>query len=429
MVSEKIVHFQACQMATTTSVKQHKLRKLIAWLSDKEGKGMEFISLYIPREKSIEEIAAILKCEPDYATGKSDNVNVRDRLQDALKNVIQRLRLMNEIPENGLAIFAGTLIANGSESEALRVEEIIPPEPIMVYLYEVDNHFHLEPLREMLRDQKVVGVIAVDSKEANFGILNGERLELIENITSGIHGKSGKGGSSQRRYERERDMSITYFFHRIAEHAAKAFLENHRVTVLIVGGPGTTKDDFLKGDFLHYELKNMLLGSVDTQSAGKDAVRDVLGKSSEALRNMCAPEQKRAIQRLLSSIGKQDGLATYGLDSVLNALTQGEVELVLVTDNRDIIEIVGLCKKCELSKSEIVDNGKKIQAIQEMISSPCERCHAVEYEVEEKDIVDVLEDKASETDARVEVISQESEEKAKLTALGGIAAILRYKQR
>jgi peptide subunit release factor 1 (eRF1) len=54
-------------MATTNSVKLHKLRKLIAWLSDKEGKGMEFISLYIPREKSIDEIVAILKKESDSA--------------------------------------------------------------------------------------------------------------------------------------------------------------------------------------------------------------------------------------------------------------------------------------------------------------------------------------------------------------------------
>ena len=414
-------------MATTNSVKQHKLRRLIAWLSDKEGRGSEFISLYIPREKSIDEIVAILKCESDSAAGKSESTNVRDRLQDALKNVTQRLKLHKEIPENGLAIFAGTFVANEGESEVLRVEEIIPPEPIMAYLYEVDNHFHLEPLREMLRDQKVVGLIAMDSKEASFGILNGERFELIENITSGIHGKSGKGGSSQRRYERERDMSITYFFHRIAEHAAKAFLENHQVTVLIVGGPGTTKDDFLKGDFLHYELKNMLLGSVDTQSAGKEAVREVLGKSSEALMNMCAPEQKRTVQRLLASIGKQNELATYGLDSVLNALKKGEVEVALVTDNTDMIEIVALCKKWSLPKAKIVDKKKKFQTVQEMISSPCERCNAVEYEVEEKDIVDVLEDFASQTDARVEVISSESEEKAKLTALGGFTALLRYK--
>jgi peptide chain release factor subunit 1 len=417
-------------MATSNSVKQHKLRKLIAWLSDKEGRGMEFISLYIPRQTSIAEVISNLKKEEDSVAIKFENVrDVRDRLQEALKNVIQHLKLCSEIPENGLAIFAGTFVANEAESEVLHVEELVPPEPITCYLYEVDDHFRLEPLREMLRNQRVVGLVVMDSKEASFGILNGERLELIENITSGIPGKTVKGGQSQRRYERERDMEVTYFFHRIAEHATKAFLENHKVTALIVGGPGQTKEDFLKGDYLNYELKNALLSTVDTQSADREAVKEMLDKSSETLKNMCAPEEKMIVQRLLADIGKQDGLATYGLDSVLNALKNGEVEVAIVTDNTDMIEIVVMCKRCELSRTKIVNKTKKAQTIQEMISSPCEKCNAVEYEVEEKDIIDVLEDAASKTDARVEVISTESEEKAKLTALGGFAALLRYKHR
>jgi peptide chain release factor subunit 1 len=414
-------------MATSNSVKQHKLRKLIAWLSNNEGRGMEFISLYIPREKSIDEIVAILKEESDSAVMKSESV--KDRLQEAIKNVIQRLKLQKEIPENGLAIFAGTLVANDSEREVLNVEELVPPEPITAYLYEVDDHFRLEPLREMLRDQKVVGLVAMDSKEASFGILNGERLKLIKNITSGIPGKSGKGGMSQRRYERERGMELTQYFHRVAEHATKAFLENHKVTVLIVGGPGQTKEDFSKGDYLHYELKNALLCTVDTQSAGREGVREVLDKSSEALKDMCAPEQKRIVQRLLADMGKQDGLAISGLDSVLKALKNGEVEVTLVTDTTDMIEIVVMCKRCKHSRAKIVDKEKKVQIVHEMTSSPCEMCNAVEYEVEEKDIIDVLEDAASQTDARVEVISPESEEKAKLTSLGGFAALLRYRPR
>ena len=386
---------------------------------------MEFISLYIPREKSITETVAALNKESDSSVMKSRSV--RDRLQDALRNVIQRLKLQKEIPSNGLAIFAGTYAANDSESEVLNIEELIPPEPITAYLYEVDDHFRLEPLREMMRDQRVVGLVAMDSKEASFGLLDGERLEILENITSGIPGKSGKGGQSQRRYERERDMDIAYFFHRVAEHATKAFLENHKVNTLIVGGPGQTKEDFLKADDLHYELKNMLLCTVDTQSADKEGVKEMLDKSSEALKNMCEPEQRRTVQRLLADIGKQDGLAISGLDSVLNALKNGEVEVALATDNTDMIEVVVMCKKCELQRAKIVDKQKKVQTVQEMISSPCGRCNAVEYEVEEKDIIDVLEDAASQTDARVEVISPESEEKAKLTALGGFAAILRYR--
>ena len=430
MVSEKVTHFHGCQIATTNSVKQHKLRKLIAYLSDKEGKGREFISLYIPKVKSIDEIVANLKCESDSEGTKSESGrDVRDRLQDALKNVIQRIKLEKEIPENGLALFAGTFVANNLEREGVNVEEIIPPEPITAYLYEVDNHFHLDPLRDMLRNQHVVGLMAIDSKEASFGLLNGERFELLENITSGVPGKSGKGGSSQRRYERERDMDVNYFFHRIAEHAAKAFLENHKVTALIVGGPGQTKEDFLKGDYLNYELKNSILGTVDTQSAGKEAVREVLDKSAETLKNMCAPEEKMIVQRLLAAIGKQDDLAIYGLDPVLNALKNGEVDVVLVTDSTDMIEIIVMCKKCELSKANIVNKNNKSQALQEMISSPCAKCNSAEYEVEEKDIVDVLEDLASQTDARVEVISTESEEKAKLVALGGFAALLRYRSK
>jgi peptide chain release factor subunit 1 len=405
-------------------VKQHKLRKLIAWLSDKEGRGMEFISLYIPREKSALEVIEILKEESDSASEKSESV--RDRLRDAIKNVIQHLKLLKEIPENGLAIFAGTFVARDPEGEVLNVQQLIPPEPITTYLYVVDDHFHLEPIREMLRDLRIVGFIAMDSKEAGFAILNGERFELIENITSGIPGKSGKGGQSQRRYERERDMELTDFFHRVAEHAAKAFLGKNKVTALIIGGPGSTKNDFLRSDHLHYELKNVLLSTADTQCAGREGVKELLDKSSETLKNMCAPEERIIMQRFLAQMGKQDGLTVYGLDSVLDALKSGEVEVALATDNTDMIEAVATCKKCGLSKAKIVDK-KRIQTVQEMISTPCEKCNAIEYEMEERDIIDVLEDTASQTDAKVEVISTPSDEKAKLTTLGGFAALLRYR--
>ena len=194
-------------MATTDSVKHHKTRKLIAYLSEKEGRGMEFISLYIPREMSIDEIITILKKKSDSLEIKSEKS--RDRVRDSLRNVEQRLKLQKEIPENGLAIFAGTFATSDPESEVLNIEQIIPPEPIIAYLCEIDDHFHLEPLREMLREERVVGLLAMDSKEAGFGILDGERLDMIEDITSGIPGKSEKGGWSQKEV-RERTRHGTH---------------------------------------------------------------------------------------------------------------------------------------------------------------------------------------------------------------------------
>ena len=272
LVTEKATHFSSCQIATSNSVKQHKLRKRISYLSQQKGRAREFISLYVPSKVSMNQIVATLKEESDKPERESERF--KERFENTLKAVIQHLKQQKEIPENGLALFAGTFPSNGTEKEVLSVEEIIPPEPITAYFYIVDDHFHLETLREMLRDQKIVGILALDSKQASFGLVNGERIEKTENISSGVAGKSGKGGSSQRRYERERDTAVTAFFHRIAEHAAKEFLEN-KVNVLIAGGPGQTKNDFLKGDFLHYELANMLLNVVDTQSASKEALKEV----------------------------------------------------------------------------------------------------------------------------------------------------------
>ncbi len=422
LVDEKAAHFYSCKLATSKSVQQHKLRKRIAWLSSKEGRGKEFISLFIPPKTQINEVIISLKKESDLTIRESEIV--KDRLQSALKNLILHLKQIKEIPENGLALFAGSFPANEFEKETLNLEEIVPPEPFSNYFYSIDDHFDLIPLREMLRDQKNVGILALDSKQASFGVLNGEQIEVLENISSGISGKSGKGGSSQRRYERERDSSVVNFFHRIAEHANNQFVKK-KVNILIVGGPGPTKNDFLKGEYLHYELNNMLLNIVDTQSAGKDALKEILDKSSEPLKSMCGPEEKRIVQNLMTELSKQSGLATYGLDSVLDALRNGEVQIAIVTDSTDMVENVAVCKRCGLLKTKIAN--KKTNAIREMIESPCEKCNGVSYEVREKDIVDVLEDIASQTDASVEVISSISDEKASLTALGGFAALLRYK--
>jgi peptide chain release factor subunit 1 len=421
---KKITHFHACHIATSNSVKEHKLRKRIAWLSDKEGWKTEFVSLYIPPNMLIDNAIRNLKKEQKSTNIKDKRVN--DRLQDAIKSIIQHLKQRKEIPENGIAIFAGTIVEENQENEFLVVEEIVPPEPLVTYVFEVDHHFHLEPLREILRKPKIVGFISMDSKEASFGLLNGALFEAFKNITSGIAGKSGKGGQSQRRYERERDMELAFFFHRVADYATKEFLENHKVMALVVGGPSATKSTFVSGDYLHYELKDALLSVVDTQSAGKEGLNELLDKSSEVVKDLCLPEEKVVMQRLLQELHKPNGLVAYGLENVLDIINKGAAETVIVTNNAEFTEIVLKCKGCGYSKRKILNNNKKSQAIQIMISTACKQCNLKEYEVEERDIIDVLEDAASKTDAKVEVISTDSKEKAQIANLGGIAALLRY---
>ena len=422
VVSEN-THFYSCQIASTNSVKRHKLRKQIAFLSEKESEAKDFLSLYVPAQSNVEPIIATIKKETEGIVFESERE--KEHLQDAVKSLVHQLKQQEKILENGLALFAGNYTDNEMGRKIFTVRELIPPEPIITYLFVIDDHFRLGPLRKMLRDQKIVGILALDAKQANFGLLKGEQVELIDSTSSGVSGKTRKGGQSQRRYERERNMELTYFFHRVAEHAKEAFLTNH-VNVLIMGGPGQTKKDFLKGEYLHYELNNMLLNVVDAQSACKDALKEIFDKSSELLNNMCGPDERKIIQRLSSELAKPNGgLATYGLDAVLGALSKGEVQVALVTDNTDIVETIAVCKKCGHVIMRIAKVGS--QVINEIAKTPCEKCGAVTYEIHQKDIVDVLEDMASKTNSAVEVISTPSKEKNQLNALSGVAALLRYK--
>ena len=413
-------------MSKTDSVRLYKVRKLISELSNKEGRGTELVSLYIPPKKPIHEAIANLREEWGTA-GNIKSDTTRNHVQDALTKAMQRLKLYRTAPDTGLVVFSGALPTNGPGSEVVNVWEIIPPKPVTQYLYQCDDHFHVEWLRDMLREEKVYGILVIDSSEVGMGILSGDRLEIEDVLTSGISGKTRKGGQSARRYERGREMELTYYFNRVGEHATRVFIDNNKVTGLLLGGPGPTKDEFLKGGYLHYELQKKIIAVLDLGYSGREGVRELVDKGADVLKDVRLVEEKRLVQKFLAEVNKQMGLAVYGLPRVMDALQKASAEVVLVSDDLDMLRIDATCRKCETVKSETVAAAKKIQQRQEMTSTPCTKCGSTDYGVVEKDLVDVLEELAFQVGSKVEVISSGTEEGSMFKSFGGVGAILRYR--
>jgi peptide chain release factor subunit 1 len=409
------------------SVKLYRIRKLISELARKEGRGTELVSLYIPPKKPIHEVIANLREEWGTA-GNIKSDTTRNHVQDALVKTMQRLKLYRETPENGLVIFAGALPTNGPGSEVVTIHEIIPPKPVTAYLYQCDDHFHLEWLKDMLKEEKVYGLLSIDATEAGLGVLSGERLEIVDVITSGVSGKTRKGGQSARRYERLRDMELTYYFHRVAEHANRAFLEETKVVGLIVGGPGPTKDEFIKGNYLHYQLQNNIIAVLDTSYSGREGVRELVERASDLLKDVRLVEEKKLVQKFLSEINKQGGLAVYGLPRVIEALQSANCETVIVSDNFETYRVTATCKKCGYRSEIIAKAEEKMQKTKELVSKPCPKCGSTEFILEEMDLIDILEEMAGQIGAKVEVISSNTEEGKMFSSFGGVGALLRYKQ-
>ena len=317
------------------SVALYRTRKLLRELSSKTGKGTELISLYIPPKKALHEVLNNLREEYGTATNiKSDST--RNHVQDALTKTQQRLKLFKRTPDNGIVLFVGALPTNGPGSEEIFVHEIIPPKTVQTYLYRCDDHFHLEYLDQMLRDVDIIGIISIDASEAGFGMISGDDFQIEEIISSGVGGKTRAGGQSARRFERLREMNLTAFYTRVAEHAKKIFIDQHSIKGLIVGGPGPTKDYFLKSEYLDYRLDNKILSVVDTSYSGGEGVRETMEKASDSISNMRVVEEKNLIQKFLREINREKGLAVYGVKNVISYLNQTNADPIIVTDNNDL---------------------------------------------------------------------------------------------
>jgi len=413
-------------VAEYDSVAMYRVRKLLAELGSKQGRGTELISLYIPPKRPIYDVIANLRDEYGTASNiKSDTT--RNHVQDALTRVQQRLKLYRTAPPNGLVIFCGALPVSGPNTEVIQLFEIEPPKPISVYLYRCDDHFHLDLLRETIREQEAIGILTIDTAEAALGLLTGDKVSVIEEMTSGVAGKHRQGGQSARRFERLRANEINDFFNRIAAHAYKAFIEVSPVKKLILGGPGPTKDTFFKGEYLDYRLQNGVIGLVDISYAGEAGIRETVEKAGPLLQDIRFVQEKSIINKFIGEASKDYGLAVYGLENVLYSLKNNSASMIIVSEELDLTRLEFRCRKCGYETERYVKQSDIFSEKTEAMGKNCPSCNANEWDYSQQDIVDYLFDQASAIGASVEVVSAKTEHGQMFKSFGGIGALLRYR--
>lgn len=417
-------------MSTTkrTSLELFRLKKTLMTLANKEGRGTELVSLYIPHGKQISEVMNMLRDE--YGTASNiKSTTTRKNVQDAIVKVQQRLKLFKETPETGLVIFCGAIPQNGAGSERIETHVIIPPEPINIYLYRCDSRFHTEHLQELLREKETYGIILIDSSDATLATLRGRKLEIVREVSSGVPGKTRAGGQSARRYERLREMRLQDYFRRVGEHANESFLPIEDLKGIIIAGPGPTKYDFEKGDYLNYMLKEKILEVVDTAYVGEQGVKEVVDKAPEIMRKVRYIEERRIVQQFLYEIGHDTGLATYGEEEVRKALEAGAVKTLLLSEGLDIIRVTVKCNACGYQEQQTIKGHMLTSFEQSLAGKPCPKCNAPSLAIAEtQELIENFAQLAEYTNTEVEVISNETEEGHMLkNSFGGIAAILRFK--
>ncbi len=355
---------------------KQKLKRLVRELDEIRGRHTELVSVYVPAGYELHKIVAHLNQEQGTATNIKDKIT-RDNVISSLEKAIRHLKVLGRTPPNGIAVFVGNVSKKEGHPD-IKVFSVEPPEPLNIRIYRCDQTFVTAPLKEYLEYKEVYGLIVIDRREGTLGLLKGTNIDELAGFTSNVPGKTTKGGQSQQRYARLRDIAAKEFFKRVGDAANKEFFEMKELKGIILGGPGPTKEDFFKGDYLYAALKNKVIGVKDLSYTGSFGLNELVDKSQDVLANEIVVEEKKIMQEFFHKLATEKEKVSYGKEKVQKALELGAVKVLLLSES-----------------------------------------------LEEKD-TEEFEKLASSFNSEIRIISVETREGVQLRELSGFAAILRF---
>lgn len=408
---------------------KYQYKRLLEKLEGIEGRGTELISVYITPGYELNQVVRQLREE----RGSAENIkskSTRKNVISALGRIINFLQKYSmkqkKAPENGMAIFAGNVTGEEGSTD-IKLYWVEPPDPIDIRTYRCDQEFLLEPLREALEPKETVGLLALDTKEATIATLRGKHVDIAKKLTSGVWGKHSRGGQSSQRFERLREIAVHDFMKRIAEVANREFSSFPDLRAILVGGPGPTKDKFLKKDLLRNEIGEKVAAVLDMGYSDEQGIKELVNKAKDVLSDLDVVKEKSLVQDFLSEVVSDDGLATYGEKQIRRHLKNGAVETLLISEDLELTRAVVKCEACDHEFQETISDASDYE---EGISErPCPECgERMLNLIEVKDEVRELCELADQTGAEVEFISLETEEGRQLSAaFKGLGGLLRYK--
>lgn len=358
-----------------TTAKSIEFQELVDKVASFRGRHTELVTVLIPAGQNINIVADQIEAEKSTA----DNIKskaTRKNVMTALEMISRELKFYKKTHDNGIAIFCGNVSEKEGQDD-IKLWIVEPPQELRVRIYRCDKEFVLEPLKAMLDAEEVYGLVALDTKDATFALLEGKQVKILRKITSGIPGKHHAGGQSSQRFERLRDGMVKEFYRRIAENMKELYFNLAKLKGIIIGGPMPTKEDFIKEGQLVTALKDKIIGMIDLGYADEHGIEMIVNESKDILEQQEIMKEKKILDNFFEKLGKGEKVA-YKKADIEKAIKYGAVQLLILSN--------------KLKKEEIKEWEKKAESIS----------------------------------ASVEIVSTETPEGEQFFNLGGIGAILRF---
>ena len=400
-----------------------RLKIALEDLREMKGFGTELVTIIIPPDRQVSDARSLLQNEHGQAANIKSK-GTRKNVQGAIESALSTLSKYKNAGEHGIALFVGSIIIGNNKNRMINVVVEEPPQPLISFRYRCDSVFELTQLEDMLVDKKSYGLFVIDRSEAAFGIASGKRIHVQEHLVSNIMGKHRQGGQSAQRFERLIEEAAHNFFKRASEHASSYWLPNiENIQAIIVGGPGATKDFVVKNDYFHHEIvKKIAKTTFDVGYSNDSGVRELVENAGAMMGEIELDAERQVMNAFLSELVKPAPKATYGEKMIREALEQGAVGRLLVSEGLRKNSITLECGSCN---NEWTASVGRMEALPDCPS--CDASGAAAKELNNVSLIDELGALAAKSNTEIVYISVDTEEGSQLLlGFGGLAGICRY---
>ncbi len=248
-----------------------------------------------------------------------------------------RLKQYRTVPPNGLIVFSG-LCSDEHKKEEDLIIIFEPPKTVKRNSYLCDNKFHIEVLEDQLQNNDEYGVVVVDGESAYLYRV-GNVKTLIKKVEVSLPNKQGRGGQSQKRFERIRVEKRLWYIKNIAELCTQYFInsETQMVTVkgIILAGCGDFKTVLSELSSLDARIKAKILNIVTIASGGESGLNEAMSLSKDHLVGLKLTEEIDLLNRFFEALRIQSSLMTYvyGLQDILFAIQEQLIDTLIISED------------------------------------------------------------------------------------------------
>ena len=122
---------------------------------------------------------------------------------------------------------------------------------------------------------------------------------------------------------------------KIAGYMKDEFLPRQYLKGIILGGPGTTVNNFLNKNHITGDVQKKILGVKDLSYTGDFGLRELVEKAEDILAKEDIIREKKLMKKFFLLLSTEEGKVAYGKDKVMELIKEGIADTVIISDAVD----------------------------------------------------------------------------------------------